>query len=137
MAFATAWQRAVEGEVCDSYQSLRTADKSASWPEPQGDDPPGLTLSDGQTRCAGCLYVDDGACALYGAAIFAGVLWPHRTEERQEWKAVIEDTRPEWRASYEGEATAYSRIHEMLTAAETPDVLGVYAEAPHDGTLAA
>lgn len=109
LTFAAAWVRAVEGEVCDDYQSVRVAsNRDRAWPAGQGD-PPNLRAASGPSRCAGCRFIGDASiCAAFGARVFTGVVWPPATKERQDWKAATAATREEWRAAYEGRSTAAS-----------------------------
>lgn len=139
-----AWQLAVNGHICDSYTSAR-GDK----PEPQRalGGPPNLRPSHAppppddpdddvrtsEQRCAGCRFIAQpgrglARCTLYDSPVFGGVLWPHRTEERQAWKNAIVGTAPEWIAAYADEPTPVQRLLDVIAAASL-DV----ADAEHDG----
>ena len=103
LPFEDAWRRAVQGEVCDGYQSARSKTPD-EWPE--GDDgsiPPGLRASSDQARCAGCRFMGPAfVCGAFGVRVYPGVRWPSQTDQRREWKAATEFAREEWRAAYEG-----------------------------------
>jgi hypothetical protein len=109
LTFAEAWVRAVEGEVCDDYQSIRVASKrDAPWPDGEGD-PPHLRAATGPARCAGCRFIGEASiCSAFGARVFTGVVWPPATAERQDWKAATLATRAEWEAAYTGKVTPAS-----------------------------
>lgn len=109
LTFAAAWVRAVEGEVCDDYQSVRVAsNRDLPWPEGDGD-PPNLRATAGPSRCAGCRFIGDSSiCAAFGVRVFTGVVWPPATKERQDWKAATRATRAEWEAAYDGRETPAS-----------------------------
>lgn len=150
LPFDEAWPLATDGHVCDSYTSAR----GSQAPPAQGslDGPPNLRASAGQKRCAGCRFVHGAGsglarCTLYSEDVFAGVLWPHRTHERHEWRNALlgdpdeaddQGTRHEWQASYEGTPSRYSILHEMLRArAEQEGTATVYDVLVLGGTLAA
>lgn len=133
--FEVAWPLATRGQLCDSYRSARgTAPKGATGSHTS---PPNLRTSTVQKRCAGCRFVatsdamKDGGrarCTLYGADVFAGVLWPHRTEDRKEWQsalgiaehteddspATLEATVAEWRRGYERRASPVAKLLDVL-----------------------
>jgi hypothetical protein len=131
--FTEAWQLAIVGNVCDSYSSARGASARQLVDVQLGIQagPPDLRPSTGQKRCAGCVHVRGAGqglahCALFGVAVYPGVLWPHRTHDRHEWQAAIvgdpEDpdspgSRAEWRAAYEDKPTAVGCLVEILLAA--------------------
>lgn len=117
--FLVAWALAVRGEICDSYRSARgTAEKDAT--SDAHPVPPNLRTSEGQKRCAGCRFVADAAsggrarCTLYGADVFPGVLWPHRTDDRQQWQKAIATAVREWRRSYEGEPSSVAAVLDAI-----------------------
>lgn len=113
--FEDAWPRAVKGEVCDTYRSARTERGGEAWPDVEPGPPPNLRVSkDGQTRCAGCRFRNGSTCALYGATVYPGVLWPHRTDDRREWQAVIEETIAGWQAAYDHHADPVGGALDML-----------------------
>lgn len=134
--FAFAWMLAVHGHVCDDYRSARSATVK---PHPQAPTagPPGLRPSEppastkaGRKRCAGCRYVEvdpaggPATCARHDHPVFAGVLWPHRTEDRNEWQASLgvkphtEDDSPmtlaatvsEWARCYRGDPSPVALV---------------------------
>lgn len=115
--WGVAWTYAVQGQICDSYRSARgTASRGDVAGEAR---PPNLRASAGQKRCAGCRFISDAAtggracCTLYDVEVFAGVLWPHRTEDRRQWQAAIRTAVIEWRRCYAGEP---SRVGAILDA---------------------
>lgn len=121
VAFDEAWPLAVHGEVCDSYRSARGKPPTKTTTTTHVA-PPNLRPSAGQKRCAGCRFAADTAsagrarCTLYGADVFPGVLWPHRTDDRQQWQSALgvaahsEDDSEQtlsatvraWRSGYDG-----------------------------------
>jgi hypothetical protein len=119
LPFAAAWERATKGEVCDTYRSARTDKNGQPWPDVEPGPPPNLRVSsNGQTRCAGCRFRTGSTCALYGAPIYPGVLWPHRTDDRREWQAAIAETVDGWRDAYEHRASAAGGALDMLARRE-------------------
>lgn len=123
----TAWHNAIEGQVCDSYRSARGSDVLLSAQPDLSSQPPNLRQSAGSKRCAGCRFVTGAGrgraqCSLYGVSVYPGVLWPHRTEDRHEWRFALlgddepgnEGSMPEWRASYLGQDTSVSDSLDVL-----------------------
>lgn len=115
MTFVEAWELAVSGHLCDDYRSAR-----GETPDPAvaAGGPPNLRASTAEQRCAGCRYGERpqaglGHCGLYDVPVYAGVLWPHRTDDRREWKNAIRSARDEWQRAYEGRP---SRVAAILTA---------------------
>lgn len=57
------------------------------------------------------------------AQMTAEKAWPHNTEQRAEWKSILEGTREEWRRNYEGEDAPFAAIADaILTRTETEEV---------------
>lgn len=127
LTFAEAWELAVRGQLCDDYRSARGATPG---PDVADCAPPNLRPSVAEQRCAGCRFVvapiaGRGGCQLHQVPIYAGVLWPHRTEDRNEWKAAILSARDEWERAYDGRPSKVAEIlqairHRMVEA-ETRD----------------
>lgn len=113
--FGVAWTYAVQGQICDSYRSARGTATRAS-DATSCATPPNLRASAGQKRCAGCRFITGAAaggqahCALYSVEVFAGVLWPHRTDDRRQWQAAIRTSISEWRRCYAGEPSQVAAI---------------------------
>lgn len=126
--FGVAWTYAVQGQICDSYRSARgTPTRDVS----RGQDrPPNLRGSTGQKRCAGCRFIADAAsggkarCELYDVEVFAGVLWPHRTDDRRQWQAAIRGAVHEWRRCYSGEPSPVAAILNAISLRGQELVLG-------------
>jgi hypothetical protein len=118
--FGVAWTYAVNGQICDAYRSARGTGQRADYAAPcNSSGPPNLRGSAGQKRCAGCRFIQDAAdggqarCALFDVNVFAGVLWPHRTDDRRQWQAAIRTSIGEWRRCYADEP---SRVGAILDA---------------------
>lgn len=116
--FEAAWYLAVRGQVCDSYRSARGTPPRAlerAWPSP-----PNLHPSTGAKRCAGCRFAEEVAtggparCALYEVEVFAGVAWPHRTLDREQWRAAIATALGEWRRAYDGQPSPVSAVLDAI-----------------------
>ena len=57
---------------------------------------------------------------------FARVRWPHDTEHRQEWKALLEDQRAAWEIAFEkqgDESRPLRALYSLLTAAASDERL--------------
>lgn len=148
--FAEAWGLAVQGQICDSYRSARgSANRALGEPH---DAPPNLRTSAGQKRCAGCRFItgltrtepgdgDDAGgrarCMLYGADVFPGVLWPHRTDDRRQWQAAISTAIDEWERSYNGEPSRVGAILDAIRLRGAELALARAAEPPRTGHIAA
>lgn len=126
-----ALRLAVGGQVCDSYAGRRGTVRPQQQaldgppnlrPAEAPTDTPTILPTDAQKRCAGCRHVLGAGtgvarCGLYEVPVFAGVLWPHLTDERREWKAVIHDTAHEWRAAYLDEPTPVAEHLDVIASA--------------------
>jgi hypothetical protein len=115
--FEAAWYLAVRGQVCDSYRSARG---SVPQMTEVGASPPHLHPSTGPKRCAGCRFAEKVAtsgpatCTLYGVDVFAGVAWPHRTLDREQWRAAIGTALGEWRRAYDGQPSPVSAVLDAI-----------------------
>lgn len=144
MPFDLAWPLAVHGHVCDDYRSARgRATREPATPGPD------LRASDGQKRCAGCKFVvlaRDGTgalagglsrCGLHDRSVFAGVLWPHRTDDRGQWRAAIETSVAEWGRSYRREPSPVARVLSAIRAHGQVMVMGEPEAPANRGHVAA
>lgn len=126
LPFADAWGFAVHGQVCDDYRSARGQGDPPAVQESISPGPPNLRGSDGEKRCAGCRYLAPPApegphtgpgrshCGLHDARVFAGVLWPHRTEDRRQWQEAIITAIEEWGRSYRGEPSIVASVLDAI-----------------------
>jgi hypothetical protein len=54
---------------------------------------------------------------------YARVRWPHDTEHRQSWKALLDEQREDWRMAYEHEGQprrSLTALYSLLSGVEDP-----------------